>query len=167
MTRTTTVHAERGELLMREGGDDQEVYVIVKGTVRPWFSPAGDAIARLGPGDICGELAALDHGPVRPASSPRTTSSPSAARPRAHRDTPVGPEHQRRAAQADVGPAPERRGPRIRGATAAIGSHPNTDLRATEPVTGPAARKLEKPCLRRRCGLCQIKRRSRRREEGR
>jgi CRP-like cAMP-binding protein len=60
-TRTTTVHARRGQLLMLEGGEGQEVYVIVKGTAR--VIRGGDAIAQLGPGDICGELAALDPGP--------------------------------------------------------------------------------------------------------
>ena len=59
--RTTTVHARRGEILIREGATAREVFVIVEGSAR--VVRGGDPIATLGPGDICGELAVLDHGP--------------------------------------------------------------------------------------------------------
>ncbi len=60
-SRTTTVTARRGELLVREGAVGREVFVIVEGRAR--VIRDGDPIATLGPGDICGEVAVLDHGP--------------------------------------------------------------------------------------------------------
>ena len=60
-SRTTTVRARRGEILMREGATAREVFVIVEGSAR--VVRDGDPIATLGPGDICGELAVLDHVP--------------------------------------------------------------------------------------------------------
>ena len=60
-SRTTTVRARRGEILMRQGAPAREVFVIVEGSAR--VVRDGDPIATLGPGDVCGELAMLDHGP--------------------------------------------------------------------------------------------------------
>jgi CRP-like cAMP-binding protein len=59
--RTTTVNAQPGDVLMREGTTGRELVIIVEGTANVFVE--GELIATLGPGDVCGEIALLDHGP--------------------------------------------------------------------------------------------------------
>jgi CRP/FNR family cyclic AMP-dependent transcriptional regulator len=59
-SRSTTVHPRRGTILVREGTVGREVFIIVEGWAR--VVRDGDPVARLGPGDVCGEVAVLDHG---------------------------------------------------------------------------------------------------------
>jgi CRP-like cAMP-binding protein len=59
--RTTTVHARAGDVLMREGTSGRELVIIAEGTANVLVD--GETIAVLGPGDVCGEIALLDHGP--------------------------------------------------------------------------------------------------------
>jgi CRP-like cAMP-binding protein len=60
-SRTTTVHARRGDVLMREGALGHEMLVIVEGTAGVFRRDR--LLATLGPGDVCGELALIDDGP--------------------------------------------------------------------------------------------------------
>jgi CRP-like cAMP-binding protein len=60
-SRTTPIHARRGDVLMREGAVGRELLVIVEGEARVVRS--GESIAMLGPGDVCGEVALIDRGP--------------------------------------------------------------------------------------------------------
>ena len=66
VTRWLTPHrATAGTVLMDEGRVGREVVVIASG--RALVRKAGQPIAELGPGDVCGEMAVLDHG-VRTAT---------------------------------------------------------------------------------------------------
>ena len=66
VTRWVTAHRTlAGTVLMDEGRVGREVVVIASG--RALVRKAGQPIAELGAGDICGEMAVLDHG-VRTAS---------------------------------------------------------------------------------------------------
>jgi CRP-like cAMP-binding protein len=60
-SRTTTIHARRGDVLMREGASGREMLVIVEGTAGVFRDDV--LLATLGPGDVCGELALIDNGP--------------------------------------------------------------------------------------------------------
>jgi CRP/FNR family cyclic AMP-dependent transcriptional regulator len=60
-SRTTTVHARSGDVLMREGSVGRELMVIVEGQAR--VVRRGETVAMLGPGDVVGEVALLDRGP--------------------------------------------------------------------------------------------------------
>ena len=73
-SRTTTIHARRGEILMREGATGRELFVIVEGYGAGRFAMA-TRLRRSGPGDICGELGAArsrpPHGDRRRRNRPR------------------------------------------------------------------------------------------------
>jgi CRP-like cAMP-binding protein len=60
-SRTTTIHARQGDVLMREGAAGHEMLVIVEGTASVFRDDV--LLATLGPGDVCGELALIDNGP--------------------------------------------------------------------------------------------------------
>jgi len=53
------LHVDGGHVLTRQGGVGRELFVIVEGTAEVRVS--GEPVARLGPGDVVGELALLDH----------------------------------------------------------------------------------------------------------
>ena len=57
----TEHHVAAGTVLMREGDVGREVAFIVEGTAT--VAVRGRCVARLGPGDVAGELALLEHAP--------------------------------------------------------------------------------------------------------
>jgi CRP-like cAMP-binding protein len=59
-SRSTTIHAAAGDVLMREGATGRELVLIVEGSAQVFVG--GSLVATLGPGDVCGEIALLDHG---------------------------------------------------------------------------------------------------------
>jgi len=62
VARNLTEHrAAAGDVLVEEGRSGRELIVIVEGEAT--VSRHGRAVARLGPGDVVGEVALLDHGP--------------------------------------------------------------------------------------------------------
>lgn len=62
VARSVTDHrAQAGDVLVEQGRMGREVLVIIEGTA---VVRLGDTVvARLGPGDLAGEVALLDHGP--------------------------------------------------------------------------------------------------------
>ena len=80
---------EAGFVLMREGTTGREAFLVVEG--RADVSIAGRSVAQVGPGELLGEMALLDHSPrsatvtaltpmkllvMDPAASPRSPASP-------------------------------------------------------------------------------------------
>lgn len=62
MAGNLTGHRARaGEVLVQEGRTGRELLVMVEGEAT--VERGGRTVARLGPGDIVGEVALLDHGP--------------------------------------------------------------------------------------------------------
>jgi len=59
--RAEQVHFAKSEELIREGASVNIVYVIATGTVNVTLS-SGTRLARLGPGEVCGEMAFLESG---------------------------------------------------------------------------------------------------------
>jgi CRP-like cAMP-binding protein len=57
----TRVHVEEGRVLVRQGQTGTEFFIVVSGVAR--CEIGGDQVARFGPGDFFGEMAALDRGP--------------------------------------------------------------------------------------------------------
>jgi CRP-like cAMP-binding protein len=59
-SRTTTVHARRGDVLLRKGAIGRQMLVIAEGTAH--VIRGHEVVATLGPGDVAGEIAVIDHG---------------------------------------------------------------------------------------------------------
>ena len=76
-----TVDVPAGHVLMRQGASGGEMFVIASGGVR--VERNGQELARLGPGDVVGEMALLSEGP-RTATA--TTTEPSTLFVLAHRE---------------------------------------------------------------------------------
>jgi CRP-like cAMP-binding protein len=58
---TTTVRIRAGGTLMRQGTRGTELAIIVDGFANVYVGD--ELVASLGPGDVCGEIALLDHRP--------------------------------------------------------------------------------------------------------
>jgi EAL domain-containing protein (putative c-di-GMP-specific phosphodiesterase class I) len=63
--RGATRRFQAGELIFREGDDPDCAYVIDEGEVEVWIELKGEhlTLARLGPGEILGEMAVIDRAP--------------------------------------------------------------------------------------------------------
>jgi len=59
-SRSTTVRARRGDVLLQKGTVGREMLVIAEGTAA--VINGHDVVATLGPGDVAGEVAVLDGG---------------------------------------------------------------------------------------------------------
>ena len=76
-----TVDVPAGHVLMRQGGSGGEMFVIASGGVV--VERNGRELARLGPGDVIGEMALLSEGP---RNATVTASEPSTLFVLAHRE---------------------------------------------------------------------------------
>jgi CRP-like cAMP-binding protein len=76
-----TVDVKGGHVLMRQGDTGREMFVIATGSVA--VERNGREIARLGPGDVVGEIALLSEGP---RTATVTTLEPSTVFVLAHRE---------------------------------------------------------------------------------
>jgi len=76
-----TVDVQAGYVLMRQGETGREMFVIASGSIA--VERNGREIARLGPGDVVGEIALLSEGP---RTATVTTLEPSTVFVLAHRE---------------------------------------------------------------------------------
>ena len=68
----TEVDVRAGRVLVREGGFDRDLFVVLRGEAKVTRGPAARRVGTLGPGDFFGELAFLDRAP-RSATVTATT----------------------------------------------------------------------------------------------